>query len=482
MKGPFRSLMANPLMRALVTIGVLASSLAVPALAQPAQNGWSPPDLLVQTLGDLSMSSMTLVADRANCLHLLFPHRQDESVPFGIDYMHWDGKTWSQPVNILVNRDGSSATNVRAAVDAGQVIHLIWGGGSNALYYASVPAALAGRPQAWSKPKVVGFAITEAAIAVGIDGTIYIAYADTLAVGDVSLTRSNDGGTSWSSPSRVAVTAEGTMPGRIGLALDDLGGIHATWTEHALPDGWPLTGVFYARSLDRGKSWQTPLMVDDGLHGEIGVAAMGGAQVHLVWRSNIGGDGTFHQWSGDGGGSWSPPDAFGDRGGISGMPSFAVDSAGSLHFVIGPAYVASFSGGVLGPYMDVAGEELRTGLGQGDRWTAPERAIIAITSGNRLHVVFETGFQRLWHTTCLVAAPAVAPVALPTVGSTATPASRETTATTSPSLAPTSAPEASHSSPPPTSSKPLPAAAVGVAAASVLTLTVLVWRIARQKR
>jgi hypothetical protein len=425
---------------------------------------------------------MALVADRAGGLHLFYPHQPDESSSYGIDYVHWNGSEWSQPVSVLVNPDGSDASHVRAAVDAGQVIHLVWAGGLYRLYYASVPAALAGSVQAWSKPEAIATAITEATIVAGSDGALTVAYADDPDLGRVSLIRSEDGGTTWSSPVPVAFTAPGTVPGEVSLAVDGAGRFHVTWTEHTLPSGSPLTGVFYTRSLDGGLNWESPLLVDGERHGEIGVAAVGDDQVHLVWRSNIGGDGTFHQWSGDGGETWSLPDVYDDRGGMSGLPSFAMDSAGALHYVIGPGFVATWRDGTLGPYVGVAGEELRTGLNQGERWTYPERAVIAITTGNRLHVVFETGFEKLWHTTRLVEAPMLPTVALPTPAATPTSLPREPEPSTQPKPTPT-ATRAVLSGPFSSASpEPLPAVVVGVAGSAALVLVVVVWQITRRRK
>jgi hypothetical protein len=468
--------------KCLLVCGILVALLgSSPVAAQQDEAAWSPPALIAQTTGNLSVFAMALVADRAGGLHLFYPHRPDESSSYGIDYVHWNGSEWSQPVSVLVNPDGSDVGHVRAAVDTRQVIHLVWGGGVYRLYYASAPAALAGSVQAWTEPRAVATAITEAAIVAGPNGTLTVAYADDPDLGRVSLIRSEDGGTTWSSPVPVAFTAPGTVPGEVSLAVDGAGRFHVTWTEHTLPSGSPLTGVFYTRSLDGGLSWESPLQVDGERHGQLGVAAVGDDQIHLMWRSNVGGDGTFHQWSGDGGETWSPPDVHDDRGGMSGLPSFAVDSAGALHYVIGPAFVATWQDGTLGPYVDVAGEELRTGLNQGERWTNPERAVIGITSGNRLHVVFETGAQKLWHTTRLVEAPAVPAVALPTPAATPTSLPPEPEGTARPAPTPTATRAVLPGPFSSANAEPLPAAVVGVAGSAALVLLVFVWQITRKR-
>lgn len=356
---------------------------------------------------------MAVVADQAGGLHLFFPHRPETAAAYGIDYLHWDGESWLGPNSIFVNADGSNVGHVRAAIDSEQVIHLIWGGGRNQLYYASAPAADAASALSWSQPAPLGAAITEAGIAVAPDGTLVVAFSNADAMGTVSVTTSFDGGLTWSTPAPAALTADGIAPDAVSVAVDDGGGLHLTWTGATLPSGEPLVGVFYARSLDSGMTWSEPLQVDDERHGEIRAGAVGENEIHLVWRSNIGGDGTFHQWSADGGDTWSAINQHDDRGGMSGLPSFAVDSAGALHYVIGPGYVATFRDGSLGPYIDVVGGGLRDEASQDPRKSPGERAVMTIATGNQLHVVFETNFNKLWHTYRQLDVPEIPPLPLP---------------------------------------------------------------------
>lgn len=110
-------------------------------------------------------------------------------------------------------------------------------------------------------------------------------------------------------------------------------------------------------------------------------------------RSNIAGDGTFHQVSrADGGVTWAASDRFDDGGGMSGLPSFGLDTTGTLHYVIGPVKYASWQAGRLSDYVDVATEDVR----QAATLSSGEAAVLAITSGNRVHVFFEHDFQNVW--------------------------------------------------------------------------------------
>ncbi len=131
--------------------------------------------------------------------------------------------------------------------------------------------------------------------------------------------------------------------------MDGAGRLHAVWTEYQLPGGWPPTGVYYSRSTDGGVTWSAARQMAPEWHAQIGVTTVGNDAVHLVWRSTVGRDGTFHQVSLDGGDTWAAPDRNDDLGGISGLPSFAVDTAGTLHYLIGRVFYANWAKGSAEP-------------------------------------------------------------------------------------------------------------------------------------
>jgi hypothetical protein len=338
-----------------------------------------------------------MVAGPDGTLHLFFPH-QPEGQSSAIDYVTWDGNTWSDPSDIMLDMMGETPACVRAALDPRYNVHLVWLGANGTLQYASVPLNEARSAHAWPAPRVLTTAVGEADLIIGADGTIYLGYVAWPESGLVMLKRSLDGGRSWSPPTTVATTSgPDVVPSDVRLALSPSGTLHATWTEYALPDGWPPTASFYARSPNGGDTWAAPHKIAGASHGEVGVAAVD-TQVHLVWRSTIGGDGTFHQYSEDQGITWQPPNRTADDGGFSGLPGTAVDHRGDVHTTIGSAFVMRWSNGAATPWLDVSGKKLRDGIDQPDYWTHPERAVIALTHGNQVHVVFQTGFKDLWHT------------------------------------------------------------------------------------
>ncbi len=365
------------------------------AQAQGASHGWTEPDQVVNTSGTLATSGIALLSDRYGALHLFYTRSSDESSSPEIDYQAWDGTAWTSPIDIVVDTSGEGCKYVHAVIDDTDTVHLFWTTGSSLLSYSSAKLTKAGSAASWSRPKRIASALYDSGPAIDGAGNLYVAFSSYPTLGDVLISSSADGGGSWTRPHVVASAAAGSAPNEVRLAFDGTGVLHAVWTEYQLPEGWPPTGCYYARSKDRGVTWSPPLQVAPISHGQLGVAAFGLSEVHLLWRSTVGGDGTFYQYSSDGGLSWSPSTNFADGGGFSGLPSFAVDPSGQVHFVTGySSYGSSMTGAVLS-YNRVLTQQVLDRAKE----SPGERAALAITRGDQLHIVFEVDYRSLLHTT-----------------------------------------------------------------------------------
>jgi hypothetical protein len=457
-------------------LAVLVLPFAGTAAAQSGEPGWSQPASIVQTLGELGWP--VLIPDNAGRLHMLFTHQPDANAVRGIDYIVLADGKWSEPASVIINPDGSSVTRIRAALDAQGTLHVLWDGKDRALYYASVPINQAALPGEWTQPKVIASGLANSDIVVGRDGTLYVGYAASPGLTMIALISSIDGGQTWSEPLPIAtVMSSETAADDVSLAVDDAGRLHAAWTEYRLPDGTPPTGAYYTRSVDGGQTWETPQQMAGERHGQIAVGTVGYDEVHLVWRSNIGLDGTYHRRSMDGGKTWLPAENFADGGGFSGRPSFAVDTAGRMHYVIGHAWYAMWNGQSLSSYVDLAGQELRAKSLKSDA----ESAVLTITEGNQVHAVFETDFNQLWYTTLKLDLPAApTPTAMPVV-------------TRVPTARPTAVPLPSATAAPPTATPfpevaqtntqgPSPALAVAVGVLPALALILVVGMVVRSRQ
>lgn len=147
-------------------------------------------------------------------------------------------------------------------------------------------------------------------MAIGPNGTIYIAYAadpDGLGrdLGDIFLVKSTDGGLTWSAPVRVNDDETFNAQFFPWLDVDPNGVIHVIWGDRRLDPNDFGYDVFYANSTDGGESFSENLRVTDYTNnpmlgmlyfiGDYFNVVATGENVHVVWTDsrrgirNIGG-------------------------------------------------------------------------------------------------------------------------------------------------------------------------------------------------
>lgn len=158
--------------------------------------------------------------------------------------------------------------------------------------------------------------------------------------GEIFFARSGDGGETFHPPVNLSNSLAGDGKGRLtrrywhngslDLALGDGGVLHAAWTEY---EG----SLLVSRSTDGGNSFSAPMRIAGG---KLGTPARGpsvavhGQQVFVMWTVGEDEAADIHfSRSFDGGQSFEPPQAVVQTDGHSDSPKVAVDSAGILHLV-----------------------------------------------------------------------------------------------------------------------------------------------------
>jgi hypothetical protein len=324
----------------------------------------------------------------------------DSQYANGIYCIEGDGVTWSEPVDVIVSPGGARTYWPQSATSNTGRLYLVWVGANAHLNFGVTDATDACRARSWQTGVVsAGGQILNAAIAADAQGTVHVAYA---ARGEaVYYIRSADEGLTWSAPVAVSAGRAGVASAMPEIAVDAEGRVHVVWEEDQLPQGVPGLGVYYARSLDGGATFEPAHMLADGKHTQPNVAALGDGTLHLFWNGRAGTQGRYHQWSQDGGASWSPVLTIlapGTGGGQTGTPRWAVDSSGVLHLVTGTDntdYV-SWTGSAWGTSEDITAYETFGNM---------EHQNIGVSRGRELHIVANANNERIIYVRGVTDAP-----------------------------------------------------------------------------
>ena len=169
-------------------------------------------------------------------------------------------------------------------------------------------------------------------------------------------------------------------------------------------------------SDDGGLTWGEVRQLSGLGTGRVNIAARGDDELHLVWNDAESRE-RLHQWSTDGGATWSAAAAIaGLRGASSRALAMVFDAAGTLHLV------SSLGGpGGVEPIVHTTWRSDRAA------WSVPERIsrgmvgaqpnglpALAIEAGNTLHVAYKGSDGRIWSTEGRSDAPAIAARPVPT--------------------------------------------------------------------
>lgn len=158
--------------------------------------------------------------------------------------------------------------------------------------------------------------------------------------GEIFFARSSDEGETFHRPVNLSNSLAGDGKGRLtrrywhngslDLALGAGGVLHAAWTEY---EG----SLLVSRSVDGGNSFSTPMRIAGGTTGTPArgpSVAVHGQMVFVTWTIGEDESADIHfSRSLDGGQSFEPPRVVVETDGHSDSPKIAVDSAGTLHLV-----------------------------------------------------------------------------------------------------------------------------------------------------
>ena len=445
----------------LIAISVMLWQVVEPSSQAEAQTegGWSDP-VLLSTRTSLPWFPDVAV-DGERHIHVVYDARDvltggGEVVP-GIMYTVYRGGVWSEPNDLILGSTGS-IFRPAIAIDRMGSIHLTRSRLGVKYQRARVDSAYSAA--AWYR-HVLDRGITYMSdVAVDSKGITHVVYEkwvlleepitrtwgnDVVGLSDVFYRRSFDGGYTWSAPLNLSRT---TYVGshRVQLKVDVHDVLHVTWDE-----GWDRRSLYgepresaYIFSTDGGQSWSEPAVFSqpENTNAQTAVASDNRGGVLIVWRATSI-DSLFCTCSTDDGLSWSEPQevpglcarSYNDT--MFDAYDMDTDSAGHIHLVVvGRSRLPESRADLvpLGVYHLVW---------DGEAWSEPEPIAVytedegfpeyprlAISEGNRLHVVwfvrderFGGEHYRILYSKSKSASPYQTPVPIPTFTPTPLPTS-----------------------------------------------------------
>lgn len=270
------------------------------------------------------------------------------NVPDALVYSAWNGASWSQPIDLFLSpRElfNKRINGIRGVIDDEGFIHLVWQGPDNLFYYGSAYSPDASTASAWHGPILMANdqSGTQYSLDIANSGsqTLHVVYGQENLRGpssrSVRYVRSDDRGATWSQPTEIYTFPQlDRGPSNVRIVPDGER-LYATWTE------WDSTGngqaIYFARSLDGGVTWDTPVVLDRRLGNEyerdwVTLAVLGEDELIVFWE---GGWRAYRQaqYSYDGGETWTEPiDTLDWLIADNGFAEFRRDSTGRLHLFV----------------------------------------------------------------------------------------------------------------------------------------------------
>src|SRR5882724_10834604 len=238
---------------------------------------------------------------------------------------------FSSPKNVSNNTDVS--LNPQVAVNSSGTIYMVWSdngtNGSSILFSSSSDGgATFSAPKSISNPGGNSF---NPRFKVDSLANINVVWQDSASgSADIFFARSSDGGANFSTP----VNLSNDSPASSGqqVTADSAGNIFVVWET----DSGGSRGILLSRSLDGGVTFSGPLMVSTNSSGSVSpqIAVDLAGNISVVWEDDISpsSDISFSH-SSDHGATFSPPQSLSHNVGNSNNAQIAVDLAGNINVV-----------------------------------------------------------------------------------------------------------------------------------------------------
>lgn len=296
--------------------------------AVPVMDPETPPQIVVDTTGDLLMTYPATgdLANKWSQMAIRFTRSSD------------GGETWSDPVTVGEGDSfGGYRNDHEMAIDGSGRIYVAWldsrFASEDELGASHVVIARSDDEGAtWTQPILVDESRSceccRVALATAPDGTVYLAWRKILEPGvrDMVISRSTDGGETWSDPSLVFADdweVDYCPDAGPSLVVENNDEINLAWWTGAKGKA----GVKFTRSTDGGDSFSDPVelkITEESRSSHVQLAISQNDEIFVVWD-----DGSLDMprialaASTDGGSSFSRPKYISDAGRYATYPAIA---------------------------------------------------------------------------------------------------------------------------------------------------------------
>lgn len=289
------------------------------------------------------ISQLISVSDEKNNIHTFW--LQSSSVGGSeaktLYYSKWSNGEWSKPISVL-SESNEQPIQFYVSADIPNRLLLTWvDGQTGGIMFSWVNSDRVANRSEWDTPvyvPTISPITSSPKILADVSGRIIITYAVPLNERrGVYYVLSDDAGRTWSGPFLIfdAFVAgwDGVDKPEIGLSGD--GRLHIVFERFTLQgDQRRSMGIYYSQSVDGGRTWSDAEMVSEQPISWSRIVGFAENTVHRLWQERNGTNLVdFHQFSQDGGESWSKPVSVGAGTDEICSPSIDVDKSGNIHIL-----------------------------------------------------------------------------------------------------------------------------------------------------
>jgi hypothetical protein len=374
----------------------LTSSVPATEFMPVVASSWGQPRIFNTKTTDVGLPGVGV--DQQNRFHVVWSQSNTlGTTGDSLVYIRGDGTNWTDPAVIIRNPNGTISLPGLLA-DPNEVLHLVWSAGptgqilyNQAFARDALIAADWGNSQSLPTLQPAG---DSPDIELGRSGKLYAVY--TIPFNEnrgLYFTSSSDLGTTWSPVTLVfdATAANWGVIHQAQLAIDQQQHLHVVWSRSASPNQDSPQGIYYSHSLDDGATWSEPIEISAEVDSDPRLVVSSDNNLHLVWAHTIlNGHELIHQWSPDGGQSWSVKTRIPDVGVVEPQTGLVADSAGSV-YLVGMELTRESSAGIFYLRWDGTTWTDRDNLRLGYDFRAGTSVTAAVTPAGLLGIFF-----RVW--------------------------------------------------------------------------------------